>query len=82
MHVKVYVLRDGKDEVAGTLALERGDVLPRPEDSVLLRGMLEEPVRDLETGEAVYPDEEPERFLKNLRYTYRSAYLRAGPVEA
>ncbi len=79
MRVQIHTLEDGKDTVAGTLTSEGGPILCEP-DSPMLREILETPIREHQTGEEITSDT-PEVFLRNLKYAYRSAYLRAGEAD-
>lgn len=81
MHVEIYVLRRGKDKLAGRISLEEGRLVPEGPETDMLENLLDEPVQDMKSKEAVYSDKDPEGFLRNLQYTYRSPYLRAGDVE-
>lgn len=81
MHVEIYVLRRGKDKLAGRISLEEGRLVPKGPETDMPENLLDEPVHDMKTKEAVYSDKDPEAFLRNLQYTYRSPYLRAGAVE-
>lgn len=82
MKVQIHRLNEvGQDVVVGALILDEEGLRAEPVGLMVLRTILREPVRDQETGLDVWAQDAPERFLKNLRFTYKSAYLRAGEVE-
>ncbi len=81
MKVTIHGLEDGKDIVRGALVLEGGEIVARPPGMMRLQTILDEPVRDQKTGKPIWAETNPEAFLRNLKFTYRSAYLRAGDVE-
>jgi hypothetical protein len=52
-----------------------------PPDSVALRSVLSRNVLDMATRKPVTAKSDPERWMENLRFQYRSAYLRAGEAK-
>lgn len=78
--VAIHVLKNGEDVMAGHLRYDGQAIHADPPGNPLLLNILAGPVRDLRTGKPVGVAD-PVRFLRNLRFTYRSAYLRAGEPE-
>ena len=70
----------GKNAYAGKLTWDGTALAADPADSPLLAGILADPIPEPVTGRALDPGADPEAWLRNLRFTYRSAYLRAGEV--
>jgi 2'-5' RNA ligase len=81
MQVKIHILQDGRDLVAGTLTLEGGKIVAEPADMQRLRHILETPIPEYRTMQPLDARSDPEGFLRNLQFTYSGAYLRAGEVE-
>lgn len=76
MQVEVHTLKDGEDELLGTLRWD-GSAWHCEPDTPRLRRLLDEPVYDREKGEDV-TSADPERFLELMQFQYKSAYLRVS----
>ncbi len=78
LKVEIYELKRGKDQIAGDFQWDGNTVTCIPPDSELLRNILQSPVREKDTGETLSSESNPQEWLENLQFQYRSAYLRAG----
>ncbi len=76
--VSIFQLRDSQDVLAGRIIWDGEKLTLDPADSLLLRKILD--VKISLRGERITKDQ-PEKFLSALRLHYKSAYLRAGPLE-
>src|SRR3984957_3167219 len=78
LEVTFYRCPEWQDEVAGKIRYSDGAFALEPEDSLMLRNILAHPISDKQSRQLIGSQDSPEAFLRNLRYTYRSAYLRAS----
>ena len=81
--VQIFSLDErGKNVEAGALFYD-GRVITATPRSTLMQSVLDEPVRDRATGGTVTAQSDPIAWLTNLRFHYKSAYLRATePVQS
>lgn len=77
--VYIYELQDGKDTRVGSIRLVNGQLHAFPQDDALLQEILKTPIRGNKYNpRPILPQADPLRFLVNLQYHYKSAYLRAS----
>lgn len=79
MKVTIRRLRDGNQEVVGSITLQDGRLVAEPEKSIAAR-LLNIPIAAPD-GSPLRAEKSPEEFLRNLCYTYKSAYLCASEPE-
>lgn len=82
--VTIHEYENGKDRIVGSIYLGADDQLHcYPADDTLLHSILTTPARGNKYNpKPILPGDDPQQFLDNLRYMYRSPYLRAtAPVE-
>jgi hypothetical protein len=78
--VDIYLMEDGNDKIVGRITWDGQSIKCEP-NSTLLKCIAEQAIPELKTGKMLYPDKEPEKFLDNLKFQYRSAYLRASEAK-
>ncbi len=71
---------NGQDEPLGSITLDGRKLTCGPSDSVLLNNILKKTIVG-PGGKVFNPTADPEGWLANLRFQYKSAYLRAFPTE-
>lgn len=84
MFKKVTILgvsSTGEDKEVGTITLSGDKLIPDPLGDSTLQSILSAPVYDVKTKSDVSPVDDPETWMENLRFKYRSAYLRATAPE-
>lgn len=81
MKVQVHELRGTEDTVVGTIWWNGSEFVLEPQYP-LLENILFRPVVDPNTGKKITSQQDPEAFLRALKFTYTSAYLRVtAPIE-
>ena len=77
--VIIYEWQDGEDRVVGTIRMVDGQLQAVPAENHLLQSILSTPIRGNKYNPVpVSATEDPVKFLNNLRYQYKSPYLRAS----
>lgn len=72
---------NGENAKLGTVEFTGGKLVVTPPNDLAMNKVIRSSALDTKTGGKIDAKDDPEKWLKSLKYTYRSPYFQAGEAK-